>query len=54
MAEKQNQKEKEIAFKYKPASKFCPKCGSRMAEHKDRFTCGKCHYTEFKVNKGSK
>jgi len=28
----------------------CPKCGSGvfMAEHKNRFTCGKCHYTEFK------
>lgn len=28
----------------------CPKCGDGvfMAEHKDRFTCGKCGYTEFK------
>lgn len=28
----------------------CPKCGPDvfMAEHKDRFYCGKCHYTEFK------
>lgn len=28
----------------------CPKCGPGvfMAEHKDRFYCGKCHYTEFK------
>jgi len=28
----------------------CPKCGPAvfMAEHKDRFYCGKCHYTEFK------
>ncbi len=26
----------------------CPKCGSRMAEHSDRFTCGKCSYTEWK------
>jgi small subunit ribosomal protein S27Ae len=30
--------------------KFCPKCGSGtiLAEHKDRTTCGKCKYTEFK------
>jgi small subunit ribosomal protein S27Ae len=27
----------------------CLKCGKGvfMAEHKDRFTCGKCGYTEF-------
>ncbi|MDD3263702.1 MAG: 30S ribosomal protein S27ae [Candidatus Nanoarchaeia archaeon] len=30
--------------------KVCPKCGNAifMAEHKDRFTCGKCSYTEMK------
>jgi len=30
--------------------KSCPKCGSGvfLAEHKDRFSCGKCSYTEFK------
>lgn len=29
---------------------FCPKCGPGvfMAEHKDRTSCGKCGYTEFK------
>jgi small subunit ribosomal protein S27Ae len=28
----------------------CPRCGAGvfMAEHKDRSTCGKCGYTEFK------
>ena len=31
--------------------KICPKCGSFMAEHKDRWYCGKCHYTEFKSAK---
>ena len=33
--------------------KQCPKCGSSvcMADHKDRNTCGMCHYTEFKSNK---
>jgi len=30
--------------------KFCPRCGEGvfLAEHKDRRTCGKCGYTEFK------
>jgi len=30
--------------------KQCPRCGEGvfMAEHKDRFSCGKCGYTEFK------
>jgi len=30
-------------------NKFCPKCGPGvfMAKHKDRYTCGNCHYTEF-------
>ena len=31
-------------------NKECPKCGSGvfMANHKDRWACGKCKYTEFK------
>jgi small subunit ribosomal protein S27Ae len=30
--------------------KHCPKCGPGMflADHKNRFSCGKCGYTEFK------
>ena len=30
--------------------KFCPKCGAGvfMGEHKDRFVCGSCSYTEWK------
>lgn len=30
--------------------KSCPKCGGGvfLAEHKDRSSCGKCGYTEFK------
>jgi small subunit ribosomal protein S27Ae len=30
--------------------RFCPKCGDGvfLAEHKDRSSCGKCGYTEFK------
>ena len=30
--------------------KHCPKCGPAvfLAEHKNRFSCGKCGYTEFK------
>ena len=29
--------------------RYCPKCGAGvlMAKHKDRWTCGKCGYTEF-------
>ena len=31
-------------------SRSCPKCGpgNFLAEHKDRFYCGKCHYVEMK------
>jgi small subunit ribosomal protein S27Ae len=34
----------------------CPKCGEGvfLAEHKDRLSCGKCGYTEFKVKKDKK
>ncbi len=30
--------------------KSCPKCGEGvfLAEHKDRSTCGRCKYTEFR------
>jgi small subunit ribosomal protein S27Ae len=30
--------------------KVCKRCGQGvfMAEHKDRYTCGSCHYTEWK------
>ncbi|MCW6161232.1 MAG: 30S ribosomal protein S27ae [Candidatus Micrarchaeales archaeon] len=46
MAEKKDAKK---SFKpYKPG-KMCPKCNSRMAEHSDRFSCGKCGYSEFKT-----
>lgn len=33
----------------KPKNRFCPKCGRGvfMARHADRWTCGKCSYTEF-------
>ncbi len=32
------------------AGRACPKCGPAvfMGEHKDRFACGKCGYTEIK------
>ena len=31
-------------------SRSCPKCGTGnfLAEHKDRYYCGKCHYVEMK------
>ncbi len=30
--------------------KFCPRCGEGifMAEHENRYSCGKCGYTEYK------
>jgi ubiquitin-small subunit ribosomal protein S27Ae len=30
--------------------RHCPKCGSGvfLAEHKNRFSCGRCGYTEYK------
>ncbi len=33
--------------------RFCPRCGPGvfLAEHNDRYTCGKCGYTEFKKKK---
>ncbi len=38
----------EDKFEKKP--KHCPKCGSGvyMAEHKDRYACGKCGFMEKK------
>jgi ribosomal protein S27AE len=30
------------------AGRSCPKCGARLANHSDRYTCGKCRYTEWK------
>lgn len=32
--------------------RHCPKCGPGvfLGEHKDRFSCGKCGYTEFKTS----
>jgi small subunit ribosomal protein S27Ae len=31
-------------------NRYCPKCGEGvfLAEHKNRLSCGKCGYTEFK------
>ena len=35
--------------KIKRLRKECPRCrGSFLAEHKDRRSCGKCGYSEFK------
>lgn len=56
MAEKKDTKKPVVAKKkekkvgaYKPG-KFCPKCGAgvKLAEHKDRRSCGKCGYFEKK------
>ncbi len=36
--------------KVKKLKAICPRCGNGvfLAEHKDRLTCGRCGYTEFK------
>ncbi|WP_400209113.1 30S ribosomal protein S27ae [Candidatus Methanomassiliicoccus intestinalis] len=36
--------------KLERVKRSCPKCGPGvfLAEHKDRSSCGKCGYTEFK------
>lgn len=36
---------------FKAAEKMCAKCGVRMGNHKDRYACGKCGYTEMKKGK---
>ncbi|MCL4383641.1 MAG: 30S ribosomal protein S27ae [Candidatus Marsarchaeota archaeon] len=51
MADDKKSKPKAKNIKPFKAGKSCPKCGSRMAEHENRFSCGKCSYTEFKNNK---
>ena len=51
-AKKETKKETKKKIKpYKPATKFCTKCGSRMAEHANRLACGKCGYMEWKEKK---
>ena len=44
------EKAKKTFAAYKPG-KMCPKCGSRMGDHADRYSCGKCGYAEFKSTK---
>ncbi len=47
-AKKEKKKKTFAAYK---SGRMCPKCGSRMAEHADRNSCGKCGYAEFKSAK---
>jgi len=37
-------------LKLKRKRRTCPRCGAGvfLAEHEDRYSCGKCGYTEFK------
>ncbi len=44
---KKQEKAKKAPSPYKPGRQ-CPKCSSRMADHPDRSSCGRCGYTEFK------
>lgn len=45
-----DEKKKKQIKPYKPG-RMCPKCGCRLGEHKDRFACGKCGYSEFHAKK---
>jgi small subunit ribosomal protein S27Ae len=54
-AAKESQKRSELYSvdeqgKISTMRRHCPRCnpGVFMGEHKDRFACGKCGYTEFK------
>ncbi|MEM3412126.1 MAG: 30S ribosomal protein S27ae [archaeon] len=42
--------EKTKKIKKYEKKKICPKCGegTNLAEHSDRWHCGKCGYTEWK------
>lgn len=59
MGNKKQRKNKKPSEKWKKYSmidkkvtrkKTCPKCGPAvfMADHKNRFYCGTCHYSEMK------
>jgi small subunit ribosomal protein S27Ae len=53
---KSKHKSIQIWKRYKDAKtqgKWCPRCGAgtMLAEHGNRITCGKCHYSEIKVKK---
>ncbi len=50
MADEKKAPAKKKSFKPYKAGKSCPKCGSgiRLADHKDRRSCGKCGYFEKK------
>ncbi|MCD6549196.1 30S ribosomal protein S27ae [Candidatus Micrarchaeota archaeon] len=47
---KKSKKKKEKKIKPYKKPRFCPKCGPgvHLAEHKDRWSCGKCGYYEKK------
>ena len=48
MAEGKKPEKKKKAVEPYAKGRPCPKCGSgvRLAEHKDRLSCGKCGYFE--------
>jgi small subunit ribosomal protein S27Ae len=62
MADKKNDKGSQIYKFFKVQNntverikRDCPRCGKGvfMANHKDRYTCGKCGFTEFIQRKTS-
>jgi small subunit ribosomal protein S27Ae len=49
-AQKRSEYYKIEGAKISTSKKYCPRCGPgiMLADHKDRTTCGKCGYTEFR------
>jgi len=53
---KSKHKNVQISKRYKGANfdgKWCPRCGPgvALAQHKNRVTCGRCGYSEIRVEK---
>lgn len=44
------EKENDGGLRLKRKRRTCPRCGAGvfLAEHEDRYSCGKCGYTEFR------
>jgi small subunit ribosomal protein S27Ae len=50
LVEEKGEGKGKAGLKLRRRRKTCPRCGAGvfLAEHKDRYSCGKCGYTEFK------
>ncbi len=50
VVEEKGEGKAKVGLKLQRKRKVCPRCGAGvfLAEHKDRYSCGKCGYTEFR------